>query len=237
MPTVSDHAREIYERGVALGRNAQAFAKVGDCGGTPSWFLGPFDGAPDLYRLGDYGYLQDTIAYFAGSFARESVASRPGFNASSIFSSLWADTEQCKPNEGPLICEIRVTNAAYAFIMLGANDVWHQDEFEPQMRRAIEDLIERGVVPILATKADDIEQGGYINATIVRLAQEYDVPLWNFWAAVQHLPDHGLDSDGVHLTFAGNRFDDPKAMSRGWPIRNLTALQALDAVWHGVTGR
>ncbi|MEK6575648.1 MAG: hypothetical protein AABZ58_15170, partial [Chloroflexota bacterium] len=107
-------------------------------------------------------------------------------------------------------------------------------EFEMQMRRAIEDLIDRGVVPILATKADNIEQDNSINATIVRLAQGYEIPLWNFWAAVQPLPGYGLQEDGVHLTWAGNRFDDPEAMSRGWPIRNLTALQALDAVRKGI---
>jgi hypothetical protein len=119
--------------------------------------------------------------------------------------------------------------------MMGTNDVWHQDKFESQMRRAIEDLLDRGVVPILSTKADNVEQDGSINATIVRLAQEYEVPLWNFWAAAQPLPDYGLQEDGVHLTWAGSRFDDPEAMARGWPVRNLTALQALDAVWRGVT--
>jgi len=232
---VSDRMRDVYKRGQELGRNPQAFAKVGDCGGTPSWFLGPFDGDPDLYRLGEYTYLQEMIDYFKGSFARDSVATRPGFNTSSIFSSLWADPAQCKPNEGPLICELRLTDASYAVIMMGSNDVWHPDEFEPQMRRAIEDLLERGVVPILATKADDVEQDGSINATIARLAFEYELPLWNFWRAAQALPDHGLQEDGVHLTWAGPRFDDAKAMSHGWPVRNLTALQTLDAVWRGVT--
>lgn len=235
VPVVSDQARTIYERGLQMGRNPHAFAKIGDCGGTPSWFLGPFDGPADQYQLGDYDYLQEVIGYFAGSFGRESVAARPGFNVSSIFSPLWADPAQCRPGEGPLICEIRVTNASFAFFMLGSNDVWHEEGFELQMRRAIEDLIARGVVPILSTKADNIEQDGSINATIVRLAQEYELPLWNFWAAVQRLPDHGLQEDGVHLTWAGNRFDDENAMSHGWPWRNLTALQALHAVWKGVT--
>jgi hypothetical protein len=234
VPTVSETAKEIYQHGQELGRDPHKFAKAGDCGGTPSWFLGPFDGDSTLYQLGKYSYLQGVIDYFSGSFDRTSVAAQPGFNATSIFSPLWADAGQCKPNEGPLVCELRVTNASFAFIMLGANDVWHPDQFEPQMRRAIEDLISRGVVPILATKADNIEQDGSINATIVKLAVDYDLPLWNFWRAVNPLPDHGLQEDGVHLTWAGNHFDDPQAMSRGWPVRNLTALQALDAVWRGV---
>lgn len=233
-PSVSDRAREIYRRGLELGRNPNAFAKVGDCGGTPSWFLGMFDGPSDQYRLGEYGYLQETIDHFAGSFGRESVTTRPGFSIASVFAPLWADPAQCKPGEGPLICEYRITNASFAIVMMGTNDHWHQDIFEKEMRRAIEDSIERGVLPILSTKADNVEQDGSINATIVRLAQEYEIPLWNFWAAVQMLPDHGLQEDGVHLTWAGSRFDDPEAMQRGWPVRNLTALQALDAVWRGV---
>ena len=236
IPTgVSDRMREVYQRGLQLGRDPRAFAKIGDCGGTPSWFLGPFDDEPEGYRLGEYTYLVDVIEHFAGSYGRASVAARPGFNVSSIFSPLWSDPEQCRSGEGPLICEIRVTNATYAFFMMGTNDVWHQDKFESQMRRAIEDLLERGVVPILSTKADNVEQDGSINAAIVRLALEYEAPLWNYWAAAQPLPDHGLQEDGVHLTWAGNRFDDPEAMARGWPVRNLTALQALDAVWRGVT--
>jgi hypothetical protein len=44
-----------------------------------------------------------------------------------------------------------------------------------------------------------------------------------------------LTVDGFHLTQARDFFDDPGRMRAGWPWRNLTALQAIDAVWHGVT--
>ncbi len=103
------------------------------------------------------------------------------------------------------------------------------------MRAILDYLIAEGVVPILSTKADNLEGDGSINATIVRLAQEYDVPLWNFWLAVQPLPDHGLQPDGAHITWGPNQFDDPLSLERGWPIRNLTALQVLDAVWRSLT--
>jgi hypothetical protein len=56
--------------------------------------------------------------------------------------------------------------------------------------------------------------------------------LWNFWAAVQPLPSHGLLKDGFHLTHGNNYFfDDPKTIKTGVSVRNLTALQAIDAVW------
>ena len=83
--------------------------------------------------------------------------------------------------------------------------------------------------------ADNLEGDYKINKIIASLADEYDVPLWNFWRAVQDLPNHGLQGDGAHLTFGVNQFDNPEAMKTAWTIRNLTALQALDAVWQGVT--
>jgi hypothetical protein len=102
------------------------------------------------------------------------------------------------------------------------------------MRRVIERLLEKGVVPIIATKADNLEGDHGINATIAQIAYDYEIPLWNFWAAVQPLPNHGLSSDNFHLTFARSFFDDPARMKSAWPWRNLTALQTLDVVRSGL---
>ena len=121
--------------------------------------------------------------------------------------------------------------------MLGSNDVFHPDDFEPQMRALIEYSIENGVVPILSTKADNEEGDHSINTTIARLAYEYDIPLWNFWLAVQPLPEKGLQEDGVHLTWGRNYFNDQDTLQKAWPVRNLTALQILDKVWRKATGQ
>ena len=235
MPTVSDRVVEIYLRGLAAGNNPRAFSKIGDCGSTPGWFLGDFDRGPRYYDLGDYTQLSPVIDEFQGSYDRVSLAARSGFNASALFVPLWSDRTYCQPGEVPLACEYRVQKPSMAFIMLGTNDVWHPDEFEPQMRKIIEFSIASGVIPILATKADNQEGDHSINATIARLAWEYDIPLWNFWAATEPLPEHGLQEDKVHLTWASTTFDDPEAMKKAWPVRNLTALQVLDAVWKKVT--
>lgn len=235
IPVVSGRTKEIYQHGLANGNNPRAFSKIGDCGSTPAWFLGDFDRGPKYYRLGDYEYLQAVIQEFQGSYERTSLAAKSGFNASSIFAPIWADKTQCLPGESPIACEYRVQKPAFALITLGTNDIWHQDSFEPQMRKIIELSIEQGIIPILATKADNLEGDESINATIARLAVEYQIPLWNYWRALQELPNQGLQKDGAHLTWAGNRFDDPKAMGKAWPIRNLTALQVLDAVWSSVT--
>ena len=92
-----------------------------------------------------------------------------------------------------------------------------------------------------AVAALEIKEGGvYVDATfgggghsreiIAQLSAEYNLPVWNFWAAVQPLPDHGLQDDGVHLTFGSNFFNDPEKLNRAWPVRNLTALQVLEAM-------
>ena len=235
IPTVSDRARAIYARGQKAGNNPAAFAKVGDCESRTQWFLTDFDHKPPIYTLGPYSNLQPVIDHFSGSYARLSVASLPGFTAASVLTPLWADPKQCNRNETPLSCEYRLQRPAFALIMLGTNDVPHLDAFEPNMRTIIEFTIDQGIVPILATKADDLEGNNRINAIIAELANEYDIPLWNFWRAVQGLPNGGLQPDNSHLTFGMNHFDNAAAMQSAWPVRNLTALQALDAVWRGVT--
>ncbi|MCU0487798.1 MAG: SGNH/GDSL hydrolase family protein [Anaerolineales bacterium] len=235
IPEISTTAIQIYQYGVTLGNNPHAFSKIGDCGSTPAWFLGDFDRGPKYYTLGQYTDLEPVIEVFQGSYSRTSLAAKSGFNASSIFSPLWSDPEQCQPGEAPLACEYRVHRPSIAFIMLGSNDVYHPDEFEPQMRQIIELSISQGIIPILSTKADNLEGDGSINTTIARLAQEYNIPLWNYWRAVQNLPDQGLQEDGVHITWAANQFDNPFNMSRGWPIRNLNALQVLEAIWSAVS--
>jgi len=235
IPTLSDRAREIYQSGLGQGNNAHAFSKLGDCESQAVWYLTDFDHGPGAYSLGSYEYLQPVIDYFPGSFARLSLAAKSSFNAASLMNPLWANRSVCQEDESPLACEVRVWRPSLALVMLGTNDSPRPASFEGNLRKVLDYLVARGVLPVLATKADNLEGDGSINDTIARLAAEYDIPLWNYWRAMQPLPHHGLLDDGAHLTVGPNRFDDPRAMESGWAIRNLTALQALDAVWRGVT--
>ena len=233
---ISQRVIEIYEAGQAVGRNPQAYSKVGDCGGTPSWFLGAFDLDPTkgYYALGSYQHLDEVIGYYQKSHERYSMAVSPGFNTSSIFSPLWADPAQCEQNESPLQCEFRLHNPSVALIMLGTNDYLKPEEFEQPMREIIEYTIDQGIIPILASKPDNLERDHSINRTIYQLSLEYELPFWNLWAATNSLSNQGLQGDGAHLRWAPNFFDDPQVMEYGWPWRNLTALQALDAVWQAL---
>ena len=235
--TISDKMRAVYQTGQnGGGLDAHAFSKIGDCETSSDYFLKPFDLASSGYNLGDYADLQETLDQFKGSFAWSSLAAQPGFSVSSVFSSLWSDADVCHANEWPIDCEIRVHQPAFALVMFGTNDIKNtRPTFEKNLQALVEKLLKNNVVPILATKADDLEGDESINAIIAHVAYENDVPLWNYWRAVQDLPGHGLNEDQTHLTYAAPDFNDPQAMQSGWPWRNLTALQALDAVWRGVT--
>ena len=235
IPVVSDGAREIYIHGLSLGNNPRAFAKVGDCQNVPSMFLSIFEHEGFYSLREEQVHLEELIEWFDGSFSRESEAVRRGFNAASVVSPLWANPESCDPGETPLECEIRLHHPSIALVSL---ETWWEgdpEKYEQYVREILETLIDRGILPVLATKADNLEGDHRINQILARLAYEYDIPLWNFWRAIQPLPNHGLMEDGFHLTFAENHFDDPEAMMAAWPWRNLTALQVLNSVWQGVS--
>lgn len=226
--SVSNTVRAIYQRGQTDGNNAHAFSKIGDGEISTAWFLSAFDQGPEHYDLGPYQELMLTIEYFAGSFERTGMAARRGFNAQRILDTAVTLDRPCMPGESPLTCELRLHRPAFAIISLGTNQVWEPDEFEAGMRQILGVLVAKNVVPILSTKGDNLEGDHGINHRIACLAQEYDLPLWNFWAAIQALPDHGLQPDQEHLTYGITDFDNAKAMQTAWTVRNLTGLQVLD---------
>jgi len=232
---LSANALEIYRRGIALGNNPNAFSKIGDCETSAEWFLANFDQGPNRYSLGSYAHLQAVIDFYQGSFKRRSLAAERSFTTASVLSQLWANRELCLQGETPLECEYRLHNPSIALIMLGTNEATgNHAVFEGNLRKIIDLTIARGILPVLATKADNLEGDHAINAIIARLAQEYEIPLWNFWLALQPLPDHGLQEDGAHLTYGGNHFEDAFLMQKAWPWRNLTALQVLDMIMDNV---
>ena len=230
IPALSPEMLYIYSNGQALQRDPHVVSVVGDCESSSDWFLKDFSKDPRFYDLGPYASLQETIDYFKASLGYRSYAALRGATAPTVLSPLWADPQACEQNETPLACEYRVHNPSFAFIALGTNDIHKVDQFEPNMRLIIEYTLQQGIVPILVTKADNLEGDDRINNTIARLAVEYHLPVWNFWAAVQPLPGHGLQEDGAHLTFTSNFFNDPENLKGAWAIRNLTALQVLEAM-------
>jgi hypothetical protein len=230
IPRLSTEALAVYRRGLELGNQPNVFAKVGDCNSENGRFLVMFED-PALYSLGGrYAYLQSTIDFYAGSWGRTSVAAQSGFSPAAVMDPIFADPAVCRADEGPLQCEYRLLRPSVALIALGTHYAPTMAQYEADLRAVIEESMRLGVVPILATKADDVEGGDRINPIIRRLADEYRMPLWDFWLAAQQLPNGGLNSDGIHPSYARPVFDDPWTMQQGWPWRNLTAVLALDSL-------
>ncbi len=235
VPVVSDHALDIYRTGVNDGHDPTHFSKVGDCQNIRQYFLGMFD-SPGRFELGkNNSSLQETIDHFSGSWVRLSESVRTGFNVASVLTSIYAKPEDCQPGETPLACEFRIWNPSIVLISM---ETWTPGRpvamYENYLRQIVEYAISHHVLPILATKADNLEGDNSINLAVATVAHDYDIPLWNFWAASYPLPDHGLLEDGFHLTNGPNFFDSADDMKLGWPVRNLTALQTIDKVWKAV---
>ena len=228
LPEFNDHARHILWLGIKNGRDPHAFSKVGDCDTSTSWYLSDYDRDQVYYDLGDYESLRPVLDFYHGSFSRLSLAATPGFSAASVLSTFWLNYDYCNYDELPLTCEYRIHNPLTVLISLGTNDGYNPPVFKENMRQIIELTLADNRLPILMLKADNVEKNYSINQDIADLAEEYDLPVWNFWAAIQQLENHGLQSDGIHLTFYSNYFSHPKTWETAWAYRNLTALQVLE---------
>lgn len=222
VPDLTATARTIYEQGLLMGNDPRTFSKIGDCQNLKSVFLWKFDHL-DIYEFDwDITPYLDTIANFQGYFDRDGQSAQYGFTAASPLTQIQADPEFCQPDETPMECELRITHPSFVLISLEFPFNGRTSGlYEQYLRRIIEYTISQSTVPILATKADNIEKDNSINLTIAKLAYEYDLPLWNWWAAAQPLADEGIDPyrDGFHIS------------EQAWEERSKTFLQVLDRLW------
>ncbi|HRN68563.1 MAG TPA: SGNH/GDSL hydrolase family protein [Promineifilum sp.] len=229
-PETAANVAAIYARGRELGRDPNAFSKLGDSTILNPHFLGPFD--EGAYNLGDFGYLQPTIDRWRGSFKRHGVGAHFGLHSWTVFDPMWADEKWCEPGEHLLACELRLQNPSVLFVRLGSNDSGSPSGFRFNVRDVIKYAIENGVIPIIGTKADRFEGSNENNEILRELAAEYHVPLWDFDLLAGTLPGRGLDKDNIHLVIDDLPHDYtlPETFQRGHPMQDLSALIALDQV-------
>lgn len=248
VPSASAFARSIFLRGQQLGNRPDVFSKVGDSITASELFLSPI-GHGGL-QLHEYEYLRPVVDYFsqtsAGShfsFANKSVAARSGWTAGDVLDSGSAYSF-CAPNEAPLVCEYRLTKPSVALIMFGTNDaIWVDSyNYRNDMIEIVEISIEMGVIPVLSTIPDQFRTNGAgrvgeFNDIIRNITATYDIPLWDYWLALQSLPDAGISGDGVHPSYNAimreTAIFTADELRFGLNMRNLTALMVLDAVWRG----
>jgi hypothetical protein len=234
-PNVRDNVRAIYAQGQALGRNPNTFSILGDSLIATPQSLAQLE--KEELNLGEYAYLQPTLDQYAGSFGRYGPSVRVGLHSWSVFDPLWADKELCLANEDLLACEIRLNNPSVMLIFLGSNDAGVPGGFKLNYEQVVQTVINNGIVPILATKADRFEGPDNANNTAVReVAAALQVPLFEFDILANTLPGRGLGPDNVHLTFLEPPdYSSPGLFAIGYPVHNLATLMVLDEVRRDVS--
>jgi hypothetical protein len=240
---ITAHSREIFLKGQQLGNHPNVFSRVGDSITASPLFLTPFGSGQ--YDLGDYSnMLGPVVSYFAGSFASPSLAAGNGWGADRIIEPGYSNPGFCG-NETPLVCEYKHTRPAVALIMIGTNDSGGVDPavYAANLRQIVQTSIDMGVIPVLSTippKHLDTWNNarvGQWNDIIRTTARQYDVPLLDYWYALQKAPNQGISADGVHPSAppgSTTGYLTGPNLDYGFTIRNLTALQMLDALWHEV---
>nr|MBN1228136.1 LysM peptidoglycan-binding domain-containing protein [Anaerolineae bacterium] len=244
---ITENARDIFRVGLANDNRPGVFSKVGDSITANGAFLVPI--GQGNYNLREYSYLQPVVTYYseitartANSFANDSLSARGGWLVWHTILPQYANPDWCYQGETPLECEYRVVKPAVSLIMLGTNDVLTTPlpTYELGMRTVVETTLEAGVIPVLSTippftmRPNMEGRVAEMNNLIISLTEEYDIPLWDYWSACQPLPNYGLAGDGVHPGWAAPADFQPGYLVWGMTTRNLTALQALDAVWRMV---
>ncbi len=227
IPVVDSSVREIYEYGQSLGNDPHTFSIFGDCQTRPGGFFGVFETDPAVVESLS-PELQETVQNFEGSFDRESPTAQDGTTPGALLWDQWHRGEYgCTFSETPVECELRIHRPSFVIIQVGTHFESRNTEY---LRKIITQLMDAGVVPILATKADNREKDERINHDMALLASEYDLPLWNFWAAVSDLPNRGLYTRDDR-PLQGDIYLTDEALL----IHRMTGLEALDAVWRVAT--
>ena len=174
---IAPEIKAMYFEGLSEGNNPKRFSKIGDSNTMMPSFLGCFDSGIDTgYVLGPYAFLQEAIDNFQWSFSRNSRAARNGATAYDMDVYHWYEDDICWPYESALSCEYRLFTPSIAFIGFGTNDaLLGLDRYEEHLRSLVEKTLSRKIVPILYSKADDLEGDGSFNEAAARIANEYHV--------------------------------------------------------------
>lgn len=196
-----------------------AFSKVGDCQMTSATFLGGFANGAYAIPAG----FEETVVWFSDSMTGESITAANGLGISSVLNPMFglaAGNTQCQQDETPLDCELRTRRPAVVLIAMGTNWAPNAEvSFDKYLRMVVDRILETGALPLLATKADNIEGNWKLDQAIAQVAFDYDLPLVNVWRSVQDLPNHGLESPkNIYLT------------GDGWMRGNYAWLNILEKV-------
>ena len=239
--------RRIWAIGRQVGRNPAVFARVGDSITSTGQFLtdcgygreelGPHRELAALIRV----YKAQVVDHVAGlahnSFNHVSLAAHPAWTGADLLGLRWPYLDP----PAPILQEYSVVNPSIALIMFGTNDIDQGTpaEFAAHFDAAILLSLQNGVIPIVSTLPDrqdtpaNLALTPMFNAIIRDTAGRYNVPLIDLALALEELPNHGLEADGIHPTYyAGHTSNTFTAagLRYGYNVRNLLTLQMLAKV-------
>ena len=107
------------------------------------------------------------------------------------------------------------------------------DAFETNYSAIVDYTLNAGVVPVLMTKADDLDSlegeapPGYINNVIRKVGREYGVPVIDLWLATRNLTNNGLAQEYNSEQQLTNPFH---LNEEGMDMRMLMTLYALRVI-------
>ena len=251
---MKDRLRGIVGTGQGMGRRADVLMQVGDSLTDNTYFLGQsgcgwtaLDAYADLqpvidhFRAGALAPELETSGCAANSLTRISWAANSGWTAAAVFGTYKEPRAECPPpDDYALACELRLIQPGVAVILFGTNDAQNDIDvryYESTLRRIVDELAAKGVVPLLTTIPPRLDRPNaharitWYNQAVVRVAQGSQVPLINLWRALwsPDVVNAGMAGDGIHLnTFGGGPSNfTPAGLRFGVNQRNLITLQAL----------
>jgi hypothetical protein len=209
--------------------------------------------------LGDYSSLTSTISFFrtttfptgygsawcsdSNSFNAYSVSADSGWSADYALAVLNPLPSGCAaPNNTALLCELKRKKPSIVLIMYGTNDLERYNDlnaFRTQLTSIVQKSVAAGVIPVLSTIPGRTDSyAGRVasyNAAIIAVAQANDIPLWNYWLALQapSMINHGISDDGIHPSIYMNELGadfTTTGLRYGYNQRNLTAVQVLAVI-------
>lgn len=226
------HLAQVIQLGQQRGNLLNVFARAGDSITADRQFLVPLATPSIGADLAGDGSLNDTLNFFRSgiigaqnSFSRTTTAAGLGWTSADVLASL--------PGE------LALTRASFVLIMVGTNDLIAGvpvDVFQQRLTAIAQTALNMGVVPVLSTIPDNLLAASFqerlpsFNQAIEDVAAALNVPVWNYWRALQKLPAFGLSAGGVHPSVSPTGGSDltDTGLHFGYNVRNLTALQTLD---------
>jgi GDSL-like Lipase/Acylhydrolase family len=228
-PNVKARLRQIAARAPRAGR---VFAKLGASMTVSTSFMHCFAGTK--VALGQHGGLAPAIQHFnkdlgggVTPFDRKSLCATVG----------WAALHALKGTPSPAEQEVNAISPRFTLVTYGTNDIGYKNihGYADDMLDLADLLMGKGVIPVLSSipprddsVAADLEVPRY-NAVVRAVAQARQVPFIDMHRELVKLSDHGVGSDGVHLTtYSGGACQLTAAgLAAGYNLRNLRTLQTL----------